>query len=101
MKLCYIYFITQVLIKFKNSGNNKEQKVKDLDPQDISRIFFIAHGKIILDVILLSHYETLMQKIINDEIRPEDFQEIWKYMKIINTIIFAVVLDYYIWEEEL
>ena len=93
-----------MLYLFYNSGIDKIQKQwqqqraesKGSDPQDISRIFLDSTWKNYIRRYLLSRYEILMQKIINDEIRPEDFQEIWKYMKIINTIIFAVVLDYYI-----
>ena len=93
-----------MLYLFYNSGIDKIQKQwqqqraesKGSDPQDISRIFLDSTWKNYIRRYLLSRYETLMQKIINDEIRSEDFQEIWKYMKIINTIIFAVVLDYYI-----
>ena len=72
-----------------------KQKIKT-DKHNIRNIFLNSTWRNYIRTSLITGYQDLIDKIINDKVEITDFSDIYKWMKLINTVIFAVILDYYI-----
>lgn len=72
-----------------------KQKIKT-DKHNIRNIFLNSTWRNYIRTSLITGYRDLIDKIIKDKVEITDFSDIYKWMKLINTVIFAVILDYYI-----
>ena len=66
------------------------------DPYNIENIFLDSTWENYVRKSLIGDFGDLIEKILNDNLQPQDFRELYKYMQLINIIIFAVILDFYI-----
>ena len=66
------------------------------DKHNIKHIFLNSTWRNYIRTSLITGYENIIDKIINDKVKITDFRDIYNWMKLINTVIFAVLLDFYI-----
>ena len=78
----------------KEGGQPAEES--QTDPHNITSIFLENTWETYVRTSLNTRHKDIMIKIMNDQVEATDFPAIYKYMQLINTIIFAVLLDYYI-----
>jgi len=66
------------------------------DPYNIEEIFLINTWENYIRRFLVESYGDFMNKIMNDELTDLDSKTLFNYLELVNTIIFAVILDFYI-----
>jgi hypothetical protein len=76
-------------------AGNLLKKYKN-DKHNIKHIFLNSTWRNYIRTSLITGYENIIDKIINDKVKITDFRDIYNWMKLINTVIFAVLLDFYI-----
>ena len=70
----------------------------DLNLLDIKKIFLNSTWENYLkkSLIELPEYSNIVEKILSDDVQAEDFNELLEYIKLVNIIVNAVILDLYI-----
>ena len=98
--MLYLFYksdIDKIQKQWKIDESKKEEgKQSQTDPHNITSIFLENTWENYVRTSLNTWHKDIMIKIINDQVEATDFPAIYKYMQLINTIIFAVLLDYYI-----
>ena len=95
LKLFYKPTVTKIEKQWQNE-NDTFVLPENNDPYNIENIFLDSTWENYVRKSLIGDFGDLIEKILNDNLQPQDFRELYKYMQLINTIIFAVILDFYI-----
>jgi hypothetical protein len=95
LKLFYKPTVTKIEKQWQNEHDTFVLPENN-DPYNIENIFLDSTWENYVRKSLIGDFGDLIEKILNDNLQPQDFRELYKYMQLINIIIFAVILDFYI-----